>query len=118
MEYTSPKQFGEEHGITFEPKLTFELHPHPTERFTVTVERGSWPTFSHLECWRTEELGTAGIYDADEDAKLFADEFVEKFCDWLSPHQMQILIAAMQKSYDAWETRRVAYIASQETKPA
>lgn len=118
MQYTSPQQFGEEHGVTFEPKETFRMYPHPTERFTVTVERGLWPTFNHLEYWRTEELGAAGIYDADEDAKLFADDFVAKFCDWLSPHQMTYLIAAMQKSYDAWEARRQEHIASQEAKSA
>lgn len=106
MEYTTPEQFAEEHDYVYKPRYTFFLYPHPAQRICVEVEQQIIDERGYLHIWRSDKLAEAGIYEADKDAEQFANDFVERFCDHLSLHQLQYLIPAIQKSYDDWEARR------------
>lgn len=82
----------------------FTLYLHAGSRLKVQAEY----TDTFIELSRDDELAEAGIYTADQDSKEFADDFVKRFCDNLSLHQLNDLVTVVTEARDKWQAEHAA----------
>lgn len=101
MTWLTAEEYAEKEGGEFKPRSEeFFLYRDCTSRFRVQPEQHEDPGFALR---RHDELAEIGVYDADVDAENFASDFVERFCDHLSIHDLRVLIRVLNTRVNDWE---------------
>ncbi len=98
------------HGVDtrWRHSLMFHLYIHPGSRYVVMHELHNDYTIGSD---RHDQLVARGISPYDKDSADFANAFVERFCDHLSLHDLEILIPALIAERDRQEAERQTALA-------
>ena len=88
------------------------IYLHASSRLRLVHERHSQPGFGFDRMEAIDEsYDKHGKSCADRDAEEFAEDFIEYFCNYLSIHQLNVLIPALIAHHDELEARRQQAIA-------
>lgn len=85
------KEFSESHRPNWVSHDTFHLYRTPSQRFVCTWETVDINDYG-FDLNRANELAESGISESDFDAEEFSKDFVEKFCNYLSIFEINVLL--------------------------
>jgi len=107
--YISMKDYEEKFPSMWNTHRQFYLYRTSGTRFNISVENVDIRNIG-IGLDRREEAAV-GNFDIDEaDHNEFANDFVEKFCDYLSINDLKFLIDKLQKELSEQEAQRDEYI--------
>ena len=101
-----------EWGSFEERRESAVIYLHAGSRIRIAHERHSQPGFGFDRMEAINETWDEhGKSCSDRDAEEFVEDFIEHFCDYLSLHQLNVLIPALTAHRDEREAQRQQYIA-------